>query len=82
MVWRAMAEQWVTELPHDYPFTADDLVLEVGLPTELDPKLSNNMVGSIMRHWRHTGQIVKTGYTMSDRRSNHGRVLATWEAYE
>ena len=62
-------------------FTADDLITEIGLPTDYDPStLSNNGVGAYLSHLarRNPPALVQVGYTTAERVSSHGRVLRIW----
>lgn len=56
------------------PFTADDVVAAVGLPSEG----SSNAVGGLVQAYAKRKAIKRIGYTKSTRRESHARVIAIW----
>lgn len=72
--WQHRAVEFRRGLGLGATFTADDLVEAVGLPIG-----SGNQVGALMHTWATRGWIVAAGFTVSARKSNHGRVLRQWQ---
>jgi hypothetical protein len=62
-----------------YPFTSEDVIAHVGLPTKTIGKDQNNSVGALMNAAGRRGTIVKTGKRVPSRRpSSHGAELTEW----
>jgi hypothetical protein len=78
--WKEHAERAIYRLATTgLPFTADDVVAEVGLPEGKVGMNRNNGVGAIFSACAKRGWIRPTGHYMkSRRRSNHSAVLAIW----
>lgn len=78
--WKEHAERVIYNLATTgLPFTADDVVAEVGLPDGTVGMNRNNGVGAIFSACAKRGWITPTGHYMkSRRRSNHSAVLAIW----
>jgi hypothetical protein len=78
--WKEHAERAIYNLATTgLPFTADDVVAEVGLPDGRVGMNRNNGVGAIFSACAKRGWIKPTGHYMkSRRRSNHSAVLAIW----
>lgn len=74
--WKADAESWLSSRRE--PFTADDLVLAVGLPVDKDAVPTNNGIGATINGWQKRDLIRQGGWATSARVSNHGRVLRVW----
>lgn len=79
MEWREKCEAWLTVAVVGEHFTADDLTLRFGLPTEEDGSPSNNGIGAMLNAWARSRRIRRVGYEKSRRMSSHSRVLAVWE---
>lgn len=75
--WHDAATTWMFWLIPGTTFTADDLVLSVGLPN-LSAMNKNNAVGAAFTAARRTGLIRRTGWQQSTRPESHGRVVAVW----
>lgn len=73
LAWWDQARRWLDDRPSNVPFTADDLVDAIGLPTG-----SSNQLGALFRSWKTSGETYATEYVVSKRASNHGRVLMAW----
>lgn len=78
--WGARAMREVERLARcGIPFTSEDVVLMVGLPTGKVATNKNNAVGALITSAAKHGLIVKTGrYVPSKRRRSHGAALAEW----
>ena len=77
--WKTTAREWVLRQPSETWFTADHLVIAVGLPTESDLMAKcNNGLGGLFAGLARQGEIRADGYTTSSRVSNHARVLRVW----
>lgn len=76
--WRRRAEATIADLARaGEPFTADDVIRLVGLPS-FGPN-RNNSVGAIFTACAKRGWIVKTGhYRKARRAASHARMLAVW----
>ena len=61
------------------PFTSEDVVSVVGLPSGEVGTNQNNAVGAVMTAAAKAGTIRRVGYTKSKRASSHGAVIAEWE---
>lgn len=79
--WHDEADEWIRYHMHAV-FTADDLIVAIGLPTDLDTSTTNNNgVGAYLGHLarRKNKPVLRgLGYAQSDRASSHGRVLRRW----
>ena len=77
--WKEIAFQWVLK-NRDREFTADDLVKELGLPTDEEGVWCNNGIGGLINQlYHHKPPLIwPSGYTTSTRVTNHGRVLRIW----
>jgi hypothetical protein len=61
------------------PFTADDVVLMVGLPDGVPGSNKNNAVGAIMRVMAKRKVITRTGRVVqSKRKASRARLLSEW----
>jgi hypothetical protein len=78
--WKEHAERAIYNLAATgLPFTADDVVAEVGLPDRSVGMNRNNAVGAVFSACAKRGWIRSTGHYMKSRRaSNHSAVLAIW----
>jgi len=76
--WTGRAERAIRELAElGTPFTADDLIRKVGLPSS-GPN-NNNAVGSVFSSAAKRGLIERTGHYRQSRRAlAHGRMIAVW----
>ena len=73
------AREWILAQPPGTEFSADHLVIAVGLPTESDLTAKcNNSIGGLFAGLARRGEIRVIGYTESFRVSNHARVLRVW----
>lgn len=63
------------------PFTADDLIAEVGLPTGAVSDKKNNAVGALFTKVAKTGLITRIGYTTSSRKSGHATTIGVWRGF-
>lgn len=73
--WHELALSWIRRQTGS--FTADALVLSVGLP-HLSAVNKNNAVGAAFTAARRLGLIHRTGWEQSSRPESHGRVVAVW----
>jgi len=80
--WRRQAEATIWDLASSgQPFTADDVIRLVGLPS-YGPN-QNNSVGAIFTACAKRGWITKTGsYRKARRAASHARMLAVWVGSE
>lgn len=61
------------------PFTSEDVLDTVGLPTNAIGQHKNNSVGAMMFALAREGVIVKTGtHSVSQRPQSHGREITDW----
>ena len=61
------------------PFTSEDVVDAVGLPSGDVGQHANNAVGAMMGAMAKAGVIRRKGYTTSRRPVSHGAVLSEWQ---
>ena len=61
------------------PFTSEDVIAKVGLPSGEVGTNTNNAVGAVMTAAAKAGIIRRVGYTNSKRPSSHGAVIAQWK---
>jgi hypothetical protein len=80
-------EDWQTEFRREVlllaatrePFTSEDALAVVGLPSGEIATNANNAVGAMMTAMAKEGQIVKTGQRAPSKRpSSHGAELTVW----
>lgn len=65
------------------PFTSEDIIAKIGLPTGDVGMNRNNAVGAMMTAASTRKIIRKTGtYVVAKRPSSHGAVLAQWVGHE
>jgi hypothetical protein len=76
--WKAYADAWVANRVGEV-FTAEDIQMAIGQPTDIDGRPSNNGVGGYMAGLRAKQVIVKVGWTVSTRVTNHGSDLRLWK---
>jgi hypothetical protein len=75
--WKFDASRWITDLPADTTFTADDLVAAIGKPDEGDHRA--NAIGAIISSWSKRDLIVWTGsFRKSERVEGHGNLQRIW----
>lgn len=75
--WKMEAAQWISQCPRWSEFTADDLILAVGLPDEGVNR--NNVVGALISSWSKAGHIEWTGaFRKSARVIRHGNPQRVW----
>lgn len=75
--WKFDAHRWITDLPADSTFTADDLVAEIGKPDEGDHRA--NAIGAIISSWSKRDLIIWTGsFRKSERVEGHGNLQRIW----
>jgi hypothetical protein len=81
-VWGRDAEAAIRQLAASgVPFTADDLIRLVGLPSWGVNR--NNAVGALFTSAAKRGLIVRTGHYRKSRRAlSHGRMIAVWVGVE
>ena len=61
------------------PFTADDVIGYVGLPTGSETQNRNNAVGAMLNGLARRKVIVQTGqYRKGTRPASHSRMIAEW----
>lgn len=72
--WHQRANEYRHRLGIGRRITADDLRLNVGLPTG-----SSNQIGALIHSWASKGLIRASGFTTSSVKENHGRILREWE---
>ena len=78
--WKVRAEYVIQQLAAaGNPFTADDVIERVGLPTRYQGMNANNAVGAVMSAAARRKQIVRVGFTTANRSSSHARVLGVWQ---
>ena len=76
--WYDEADEWIRYHMHAV-FTADDLIVAIGLPTDLDTSTTNNNgVGAYLGHLARRKVLRQAGYIQSERASNHNRILRRW----
>ena len=61
------------------PFTVDDIIGIVGLPSSIGERDSNNAVGALMARIAKAGLIRPIGWQESTRKGNHARPVRVWE---
>ena len=77
--WKTTARAWILRQDPGTWFTADHVVMAVGLPTESDLTAKcNNALGGLFAGLARQGEIRADAYTTSSRVSNHARVLRVW----
>lgn len=74
--WHEQALDWIRSSADR--FTADDLVLSVGLPN-VSASNKNNAVGAVFSAARRQRLIRRVDWTQSTRPESHGRVVAVWQ---
>lgn len=80
--WAEVAYKALRELAlSGRPFTADDLVELVGLPTGKVTDKKNNAVGALFTKVARTGLITRIGYTQSARKSGHATTIGIWRGF-
>lgn len=72
--WHQRANEYRRDLGPGLTFTADDLRDVVGLPQG-----SSNQIGALVHSWASKGLIKASGFTTSNVKGNHGRILREWE---
>lgn len=77
--WAARAMAWMRRRSAGEPFTADDVVAAVGLPTGELRQNANGAVGAVIRTAYAAGVIVPLGYVPSTRPESHGRPIRLWQ---
>lgn len=75
--WSVLAQQWLAARVE--PFTSEDLVAAIGLPSGAVGANRNNAVGALFRTWSQRKQIARVGYQPSSRVESHGALLSIWQ---
>lgn len=78
--WAEQAKQTIQQLASSgKPFTADDVIQRIGLPTRYAGMNANNAVGAAVSASARRKEITRIGFKQANRASSHGRVLSIWQ---